>query len=187
MKKFKIRKNITRSYLQGAAYRYLERYATTETNLIFILKRKAEKIITSLENQDGMREEADGWINDIVSDCVKHGLVNDKLYAESRVRSFLSAGNSSVIIKNKLRAKGVSSEIISVVMKDAYKAQPNLNVVSAIKYAKKRRFGPFRVKDNDEKTDLKETSAMARAGFSYDEVNCVLKAERKELEDILYG
>ncbi|MDG1859604.1 MAG: hypothetical protein P8I94_10900, partial [Emcibacteraceae bacterium] len=91
MKKYKIRKNVTRSYLQGAAYRYLERYATTEANLIFILKRKAERIISNLEDQEGMREEADEWINDIVCDCVKHRLVNDKLYAESRVRSFITA------------------------------------------------------------------------------------------------
>ncbi|MDG1857614.1 MAG: RecX family transcriptional regulator, partial [Emcibacteraceae bacterium] len=91
------------------------------------------------------------------------------------------------IIKNKLRAKGVSSEIISDVMQSALEAQPNLNFLSAIKYVKKRRFGPFRIKEKNDKTDIKEASAMARAGFSFEEVNRVLKASREELEDILYG
>lgn len=186
MKKIKKRKNISSSYLKGAAYRYLERYATTEMNLIFILNRKAERIISEFEDQEGKREEADGWIKIIVENCVKNGLVNDELYAQSKVRSFVVAGNSSANIKNKLRSKGVPQDIISDVMSAAFKEQPNLNLLSAIKYAKKRRFGPFRIREKTEKTDGKETGAMARAGFSFEETKIVLKSSRKYLEDILY-
>lgn len=186
MKKNNKKKNITRNYLQGAAYRYLERYATTEANLISVLKRKVDRILLDSECREEKREEAISWINEIVENCVKNNLVNDQLYTQGRVNSFLIAGNSLATIKNKLRAKGVPAQIIHDVIEGGKSDKPSINLISCIKYAKKRRFGPFRVKEIQEKTTSKEQASMARAGFSYDESMKVLKATREELEDLLY-
>ena len=81
-------RNITKSYLQGAAYRYLERYATTEANLFFILKRKTDRILSQNDQEDFNISEIEAWINEVVVECVKHGLVNDRLYAESKMNSY---------------------------------------------------------------------------------------------------
>ena len=186
MNKFNKKKKLTKEYLQGAAYRYLERYATTEAHLIFILNRKAMRIVAEEENRDEIREEANGWIRGIVEKCVKNNLVNDRLYAQGRVNSFLISGNSLAVIRNKLRAKGVPAHIIDEVFDDIISDKPNINLLSSIKYAKKRRFGPFRTRELQENTQKKEQASMARAGFSYDESMKVLKATREELEDILY-
>ena len=83
--------------------------------------------------------------------------------------------------------KGVSLEIINDVVSKAIENTPNINQISAIKYAKKRRFGPFRIRQEDERTNKKELAAMARAGYSYHEAANILKANREDLEDILYG
>lgn len=186
MKKFKRNTNLTQGYLQRAAYRYLERYATTEANLIFILTRKAERILAEQEDRDEKLNEAVHWIKEIVEKCVKHGLVDDKLYAEARVNAFLNAGNSLPIMRNKLRAKGVPADIINQVIEALMSSTPNVNLKSCVKYAKKRRFGPYRIRNAKENTDKKEQASMARAGFSYDETMRVLKASRDELDDILY-
>lgn len=186
MKKLNKKKNLTRQYLFSAAYRYLERYATTEANLKFILNRKAARIIYGAENEKEQGEQATLWVEEIVEKCIKNNLINDKLYARARLNSLVSSGNSLPVIKNKLRAKGVSAEVIDEIIEKLRADKPNLNLISAIKYAKKRRFGSFRLREKQDNTDKKESGAMARAGFSYAETKQVLNATREELEDILY-
>lgn len=187
MKKLKKNKKLTHRYLQNAAYRYLERYATTEANFKFILERKVQRILVDDEDFDEKYQEAITWIDDIVANCVKNKLVDDELYAASRLNSFLIAGNSIALIKNKLRSKGVPQEVIKDVVEKEVQDNPDLNLISGIKYAKKRRFGPFRIRERDENTYKKEQGSMARAGFSYDETVKVLRSTREELEDILYA
>jgi len=193
MKKFRRKTNLTQGYLQRAAYRYLERYETTEANLVFILKRKADRII-SREERDDIKEKKDcieiehisQWIKEIVGNCIKHGLVNDKLYAEARIRVFFNAGNSLPIIRNKLRAKGVCVNIINDLITQTVIATPNVNFKSCIKYARRRRFGPYRNRPIKEDTAQKEQASMARAGFSYTETKRVLSATQTALDNILY-
>lgn len=180
-------RNITKSYLQGAAYRYLERYATTEANLFFILKRKTDRILSQNDQEDFNISEIEAWINEVVIECVKHGLVNDRLYAESKMNSYSLSGNSLANIKNKLRSKGVPQDIINDVINKAISNTPDINFKSAIKYAKKRRFGPFRIRELNETTFDKELASMARAGYSYSESIKILKGKLEDLEDVLYG
>ena len=186
MKKYKKNKKLTRSYLQAAAYRYLERYATTEANLKVVLARKVERIIRELDEADELRPQSESWIDDIVKSAVKNNLVNDLFYARAKAESFLRSGNSLAIMKNKLRSKGVPLDIIEDVVSEFKEQGQDINFLSCIRYARKRRFGPFRTRQENEDTARKETAAMARAGFSYDETKRVLNSNRDELEDILF-
>lgn len=187
MNKKRNKRNITKSYLQGAAYRYLERYATTEANLFLILKRKTDRVLNQSDQNDINLNEIETWIYEIIAKCVKHGLVNDRLYAESKMNSYSLLGNSLASIKNKLRSKGVPQDIISDVINEAISNTPDINFKSAIKYAKKRRFGPFRIHEVNETKLDKELAAMARAGYSYSESIKILKGKLEDLEDVLYG
>ncbi len=184
--KYKKKVKISHRYLLGAAYRYLERYATTEANLKFILSRKVDRIIVDQENSEVLKENSKKWISEIIDSCVKQKLIDDTLYAQNRMKSFLNSGNSVSKAKNKLRAKGVPLEIIEEVVTSIYKKRPDANIVSAIKYVKRRRFGPFRIRERKENAKQKEFAAMARAGYSYSESAKVLKASLEELENILY-
>lgn len=187
MKKYKKNKKITYQYIQGAAYRYLERYATTEANLKFILQRKVKRIVANYSDEMGAPEDIDEWISDVVSKVVKLGLVDDRLYAQSKLNSFMASGNSIATIRQKLRAKGVPLNLIDEVVNEAKNEQPDVDFISAIKYAKRRKFGPFRIREPKDNTGEKEKAAMARAGYSFDEVKRVLTNSREDLEDILYG
>ncbi|MEZ5757127.1 MAG: RecX family transcriptional regulator [Emcibacteraceae bacterium] len=178
--------NITKEYIQKAAYRYLERYATSEANLKFILNRKIDRQLANIENAEDLRREARMWVMDTVKKCVELGLVNDQLYAEAKINAYLNSGNSLNIAKNKLRSKGLPTQLISEMVSDIEEKSPDINFISAIKYAKKRRFGPFRVRKANEDTEKKEQASMARAGFSFEEIMRVLKADSEELENILY-
>lgn len=185
MKNKKYIKNLSYDYLLRSAYRYLERYATTELNLEFILSRKVERILNDNQLSSEKREDIAKWIKKIVQSMVDNGIVNDRLFAESRARSLIQLGNSLSVIQNKLRAKGVPQKIIDDVLKLKKEENPNINRLSAIRYAKKRRFGPFRIKDKND-AETKELAAMARAGFAYSDAIFTLRAIRSDLEDILY-
>lgn len=186
MKKYKYNINLTKSYIRNAAYRYLERYATTEANLRFILERKVERIIKDREDCDEMREKARVWIGDTIVFCRENNLIDDLAYARSKLANFMNAGNSRIVIKNKLRTKGVPEDIISSVIEEAIGETQDFDLRACIKYARKRRFGPFRMKQKTEATEERELSSMARAGFPYKDVIKVLKSSREDLEDILY-
>jgi regulatory protein len=187
MKNKKINKKITYKYIQSAAYRYLERYATTEANLKYILQRKVDRILKANLQLATRSHEIDEWIEDVVKKSVELGLVDDLLYASAKLSTYGASGNSIAIIKNKLRVKGVPENLISEIIENEREENPEFNFISAIKYAKRRRFGPFRIRDAELKTADKEKAAMARAGYSYNEVEKVLKGNREELEEILYG
>lgn len=187
MKKYKKNKKLTRSYLQAAAYRYLERYATTEANLKTVLSRKADRILREMEDAYELREQSDSWIDEIVKSAVKNNLVNDLFFARAKTETYLRSGNSIGILKNKLRTKGVPVDVISAVVSELKAGGRDINYLSCIRYARKRRFGPFRIKEEKENTTQKEIAAMARAGFSYAETTKVLNSTRDELEDVLFN
>ncbi|MCP5382223.1 MAG: RecX family transcriptional regulator [Kordiimonadaceae bacterium] len=181
-KKFKL----TKEFIQKAAYRHLERYATSEANLKFILNRKVDRQLVNIDNAEDLRQEARIWVMDAVKKCVELGLVNDQLYAEAKINAYLNSGNSLNIAKNKLRSKGLSTRLISEMVSEIEEKSPDINFISAIKYAKKRRFGPYRIRKANEDTERKEQASMARAGFSFDEIMRVLKADGEDLESFLY-
>lgn len=185
-KKNRKQPKLSRDYLLRSTYRYLEKYATTTANLYFILNRKVNRILENKQDIEELRIQCQQWINEIVENCVKNQLVNDRIYATSRANSLLISGNSINIIKNKLRAKGVPHDILTDVIAEIHRQKPNVNIISAIKYVKKRRFGPFRLKEKHDKTQQKELSAMARAGFSYNDASKILNSSCEELEEILY-
>ncbi|HTH17687.1 MAG TPA: regulatory protein RecX, partial [Magnetospirillum sp.] len=60
---------------------------------------------------------------------------------------------------------------------------PEPDLAAAIRLAKKRRLGPFRLSDRDEMRQ-KDLAALARAGFDFDTCRQVIEAESPEaLED----
>ena len=185
------RRKITREYLIGATYRYLERYASTEGNLKNILHRKVSKILRddndlSHEEKVTISQKSELWIDEIVEKSVKQGLVDDYLYARTKAKSYLRSGNSKAQITHKLYAKLVQPKIVSQVLAEIDAQMIDSDVFAAAKYIRKRRFGAFRVKEKDEKSLEKEKNAMFRAGFSYETTLAVLKGNKSDLEDIIF-
>ena len=96
-------------------------------------------------------------------------LINDKIYAESKINSLLNQVKSKNYIKQYLIRKGVSQELADEQISLFYEKNQNLEKENALKFAKKRNL----LKDN--KDYEKKLSKMARAGFSYEISKEILK------------
>ena len=176
-----------------ATYNYLQRFATTEKNLRAVLGRKARRRLSDDDGSDSsdLMSQVNIWIDDIVHKAVEQNLVNDRQFAEARARSLIRSGNSKMKIGQKLQAKGVAADVVADVLETLAEQYEDMDVMAAVKYARKRRFGAFSIRHDGEdlpenKLVEKELASMCRAGFSFGLASRVLKMSHPDLEDIFY-
>lgn len=105
--------------------------------------------------------------------------LDDAAYAGIRTRSAVRSGKSKRVIARKLSAKGVDAETAAAAL-----AESN-DLFAAVVLARKRGFGPFRRGDLDEKRKVKELSAFARQGFSFEIGKQVFAMGREDAEELL--
>lgn len=184
-KKNKKPRKINRDYLRRAAYRYLERYATTEANFKQVLRRKVRARAGEQQTEEE-RQQAFEWIDGIVAECLKQGFVDDEIFARARAASLFRSGNSISRIRQKLRAKGVSGALTERLLAESAQSAPDGELKSAVRYARRRRFGPFALHKKTDDDRRRQFAAMARAGFSYDLTRRVMEGDPSSLEEILY-
>ena len=166
-------RKLSQTYLERAAFHYLGRYSSSVKNLRRILERKATR---RLEEGEKLVAEHYDWIDAVIVKCENYGYVSDEAYAKSKVKAMHGSGKSKRGIIAALMAKGVGRDDIDT-------AFENLDIedghdpdsFAADKYARKRRFGPYRQKQADDDKLRKEAASMARAGFSYDIIKQALK------------
>lgn len=167
---------ITAEYLDRAALHYLERYASSADNLARVLMRRVERAARAGLSD---RDEGKRLIAELVERYRARGLLDDKVYAEGRARSLLRQGRPRASIARRLAAKGVGTDEIDAALETLKEDAPSPDLVAAIAFARRRRLGPFRVKDRDAARD-KDLAALGRAGFSYDLARRVASAESPE-------
>ncbi|NRG18807.1 regulatory protein RecX [Rhizobiales bacterium] len=161
----------TEERLKRSAIAYLQRYSSSEDNLRQVLQRKVMRAAMALElNPDDFQD----MIRDTVGFCVRNGLVDDRAYAETKIAGLRRRGRSTSRIKATLVAKGVSKDLIDETLDD----DPKSEIAAAMRFAKRRRFGPWRTTlAVDHKLMEKETAALCRAGFSYALARKIVTAE----------
>lgn len=165
-------KKLSQGYLERAAYYYLGRYSSSVKNLHRILERKAQK---RLEEGESLTSDHYGWIDATIIKCKEFGYVDDARYAKSKVKAMHQSGKSKRGMTAALMAKGVGQgDITAAIFAIETQDGEDPDLIAADKYARKRRFGPYRLKEADDDKERKEIAAMARAGFSYDIVKKVL-------------
>lgn len=178
-------KPATVARLNNIALYYLERFSSSSENLRRVLMRRVDKSVYELGTD---REEGQKAVDEIVERFIEVGLLNDKDYAQSVAFSQQRQGKSLKAIRLKLMSKGVQSYDIEAAL-EALEEEigTNTDLSAAIAYARKRRLGPYRVKDREERRD-KDMAALARQGFSYDIAQKVINSEDEaELMDWLEG
>jgi len=150
--------------LKYAIY-YLSKYSSSKKNLEYILIKK----IRRLTDEKKIRYQLYKEIKIIIDKLVQLKLINDAIYAETKINALLNQVKSKIYIKQYLIRKGVSSELADKQISLFYEKNQNLEKENAFKFAKKRNL----LNDN---TDYeKKLSKMARAGFSYEIVKEILK------------
>jgi regulatory protein len=169
---------VSLAWLQRAALHYLESYASSSENLRRVLRGKLDRRCRA------RGEEAQPFlplVDEVVEKAVAGGYVDDTRYAQTKVASLRRRGGSRRAIAAKLQAKGLDRDAIGAAL-DEIDAQAavendtdpdaggdeaeNAERTAAAAYARRRRLGPFRVKEREERRD-RDIAAMMRAGFGY--------------------
>ena len=142
--------------LDELALHYVGRFATSRARLSTYLERK-------------LRER--GWDGPAPPDpaaaaerMARLGYVDDRAFASAKARSLLARGYGARRVGAALHAAGIGEE-------DGRQARDAVEqgaVEAAIRFAERRRFGPFAAKIPDPRGREKMIAAMLRAGHGFD-------------------
>lgn len=165
-----------RKYLKNAAAYYLSRHGASEEHLRRILGRKA------IRRAQEHEQDPEDWHDDVaavVTWFVEQGFVNDAEYARSKANMGLVRGKSARRLEQELKAKGVDGSTARQAMANS----DHEDDIACIRFARRRRLGPFGRGDAEDET--REVARFARAGFGFDTIRRVRALTREEAEDAL--
>lgn len=169
-------RKITPDSLGRIALHYLERYATSSENLRRVLIRRIRR---SAEAHGTDPDEQMPHVDALITRYQQSGLLDDQAYARMRAESLHRRGSSGRMIRMKLAAKGVASDAIDDALESLNEMVANADLSGACNYARRRRIGPWRLRDRSDYRD-RDLASLARQGFGYDIARKVIDAEDTE-------
>ena len=168
--------------LYQAALNHLARYAATEAGLRKVLMRRIDRWVrlqSDAEAAESSVRAARLAVDGVVKRLAETGAVSDTVFAESRARSLVRAGQSRRSVQMRLVSKGVAPELA----RGAAETDPDTELSAALVMTRKRRIGPYRSPGEDDAAiRMKELALMARAGFPRDIAERALDTDRDEAE-----
>jgi regulatory protein len=141
--------------LEELALRYVGRYATSRAKLTSYLARKLRE-----RGWDGDREPD---VEALAGRFCELGYVDDSAYALMKSQSLSSRGYGRRRLDEKLRADGIDEEDSA----PAFDHADTQAVDAALRFARRRRIGPFAAAEAHPKQREKGIAAMVRAGHSF--------------------
>jgi len=166
----KIRLPYDAAALERAALDYAARYATTRAKLAAYLRRK-------LRERGWAGEEA-APVAVLVERFSQHGYVDDRAFAGARADSLLRRGYGARRIDAALRVAGIDADVAAE-LDGTISAGAE---AAAIRFARRKRIGPFAGRAPDPAEKRRWIAAMARAGHPIELVLRVLDADPAEME-----
>jgi regulatory protein len=156
---------------ENMALRYVGRYATTRARLRTYLRRKlAER---------GWAADVGPDIDALVERLTSLGYVDDAAFAAARAASLQRRGYGERRIAQSLGAAGVAAED----MAGAREMASENALAAAIRFAQRKRVGPYAAEKADRAGREKAFAAMVRAGHSIETIRLVLACSPGELPD----
>ena len=141
--------------LDELALRYVGKYATTRSKLCSYLARKLRE-----RGWEGSREPD---LDAIANRFSELGYVDDAAYALAKSRALSSRGYGRRRLDQKLRQDGIG-EADGAPARDHAEREA---VDAALRFAERRRIGPFGSPNEDPKAREKAIGAMVRAGHAF--------------------
>lgn len=158
--------------LDELALFYVGRFATTRSKLVSYLARKVRE-----RGWDG----ADPPDLDAIAERLSSlGYVDDSAYALSKSRSLTARGYGSRRVSQSLRAAGIEEQDSA----EARELADGEKVESALRFAKRRRIGPFATGESDPDVRRKALAAMVRAGHGFAISQAIVRMGPGETPDI---
>jgi regulatory protein len=158
----KPRPPLNREKLSELALAYVGRFATTRAKLRSYLKRKVRE-----RGWDG-GPAAD--IDGLAERFAAQGYVDDAAYALSKSRSLTGRGYGLRRVEQSLHTAGVD-EADGTAARDLARTD---SVESALRFAERRRLGPFANQVGDRKSRERALAAMIRAGHGFGLARAIL-------------
>ena len=166
--------------LYQAALAYTARYATSKENLRQVLWRKLRRAAFRSGEPEPPVADTEAEIANIISRLERIGAVDDHAYAETLLRTLTARGTSVKAIRAKLQAKGVPATLIADLITASASAESEYQ--AALRYARRRRLGPYRQLPVTPERRQKDLAALCRAGFAYSTAICVVDSGSDILE-----
>ena len=164
-------KRISAQLIQSMATRYLNRYAPTISHFRSVLQRKVRRITSQPEEL----QAAFQLIEHEVQRRIDTQALDDQHITEGWIRRFHQRGLSPLVIRQKLRQKGISDTMIEKNLHTFFAEHSRFQ--AALNYAKRRRLGPFQTDiERREQRRKKDIAAMMRAGHPYDICKTIINA-----------
>ena len=158
--------------LDELALAYVGKYATTRARLAAYLQRKVR--------ERGWEGPAEPPISRIFERFAETRLVDDASYALSKSRSLSDRGFGRARLRQALRAAGVEEEDAA----GAHELADEAAAEAALRFARRRRIGPFADSLLDRKGKERALAAMIRAGHGFELARVVVECEPGVLPDI---
>ena len=152
---FRQRPPLDNKRLEELALRYVGRFATTRAKLRAYLSRKVR--------ERGWAEPREPDLAAIANRFCALGYVDDAAYGLAKSQALTSRGYGKRRVRQKLQLAGISEED-GMAAHDHADAQA---VESALRFAERRRIGPFAAAVADPKQRQRAIAAMIRAGHSF--------------------
>jgi regulatory protein len=147
---------LNQKQLQELALRYVGRYATTRAKLSAYLVRKVR--------ERGWDDARDPGFDRIAEHFAELGYVDDAAFALGKSRALAGRGYGKRRLIEKLYAAGVDDA-------DSEEAREHADqeaVSAALRFAERRRIGPFAsTKSTDRRDQERAVAAMVRAGHGF--------------------
>lgn len=146
---------LTPAKLDELALSYVGRFATTRSRLASYLSRKLRE-----RGWDGSEEPDVGAVAERLAAL---GYIDDAGFAMARSRSLASRGLGARRLEQSLRADGIGETDAAAARAHAEREA----VESALRFAQRRRLGPFGAGETDPRARERALAAMVRAGHGF--------------------
>ena len=167
----------TPKYLRNSALHYLERYSTSSTHL---RRRLMVKVTRSAAEHGTDAAAGAADVEALIGQLEQMGSLDDAVFARAKARNLHRRGNSARAVRAALREKGIAADLIEAALAALKEDAGDPETAAALVYARKRRFGPYRLEETRAETREKDLAALGRRGFSYDLARRVIDAEDVE-------
>jgi regulatory protein len=157
--------------LERLALFYVGRYATTRAKLASYLRGKID--------ERGWQDQSRPDVERLVGHFVALGYINDAAFAEARAASLPRRGYGGRRVHQALRAAGIDQA-------DAEGATGQIDAgawAAALRFAERKRIGPFAAAAADRQAREKAFAAMMRAGHPVDLARRVVNARPGEIPE----
>jgi len=150
---------------------YAGRYATTRAKLATYLRRKLR--------ERGWEGQGEPPVERLVARFAELGYVDDRAFASAKASSLLRRGYGQRRVSDALHAAGIGEEDSAPAREDA-EAQA---FTAALRFAERRRIGPYAQAALDRPQRDKAAAAMLRAGHRLDLVRRIVNAPPGEVPE----